>query len=233
MPALEHAAAHRDERLVEAQIAVGGDPAQHLVDHRSAGVEIDRRAGDRQRVDPLGIERGVDRGQPAALAVADQVHAPAAVLDRAVDHVHVVLDRGIPGLAGGAHPVERERPLEPGFDDRAHLALLGRVVDDARVVAGLGREHQGRDHAAARDREVAQPGQRRLEHDLVRGGPGRLLALGGGSEPPWDVKRRWAARERGGPAAAEAVERGRVPVEPAVEEAGAQAGGGDRGTVRG
>ena len=45
-------------------------------DRRVAGVEVDRRASDRQRGDVFRVEGGVDRGEPAALAVADQV-APA------------------------------------------------------------------------------------------------------------------------------------------------------------
>jgi len=47
------------------------------VDHGLAVVKVDRRAGERQRIDLLGMQRRVDRRQPAALAVADQVGAPA------------------------------------------------------------------------------------------------------------------------------------------------------------
>ncbi len=111
--ALEHAAVHRDERLVEREIAAWGEMLDHLVDDRLAGVEVDRRACQRQGVDALGMQCGVDRRQPAALAVADQIDAAAAVLDRHIDDVEVVVDRGVLGLVGRPLPVERERPPEP------------------------------------------------------------------------------------------------------------------------
>ena len=49
-----------------------------------AGVEVDRRAGDRERLHRLRVQGGVDRRQPAALAVADQVDRAADLVDRAV-----------------------------------------------------------------------------------------------------------------------------------------------------
>ena len=63
--ALENAAALCDERAVERQIAAWCQIAQHLVDDGLAGVEVDRCAGDRQRVDALRSQRRIDRRQPA------------------------------------------------------------------------------------------------------------------------------------------------------------------------
>ena len=66
------------------------------------------------------------------------------MIDGAVDHVEIVLDAGVGGLGGRTDPVQRVGALMPGLKDRAHLALLRRIVDDAGVVTRLGREHQDR-----------------------------------------------------------------------------------------
>ena len=142
--AAQHATSGRDEPAVEGEVSPGRERLERCVDDRLAGMEVDRRAGDRQRVDPLGSQRGVDRREPAALTVADQVHRTADVIDRAVDHVEVVVDRRVLGARGRADPVERVRALESRREDRAHLTLGRRVVDDARVVASLRRQHERR-----------------------------------------------------------------------------------------
>jgi hypothetical protein len=89
----QHATCGRDESAVEREVVTGCEPPERRMDDRLAGVEVDRRAGDRQRVDMLGTTRGIDRGQPAALAVADQVHGTADVIDCPLDHIEVVVDR--------------------------------------------------------------------------------------------------------------------------------------------
>ena len=134
---------------------------------------------------------------------------------------------------GGADPVERKRALEPGVEDRAHLALLGRVVDDARVMAGLGREHERR-HDAARvevekSRSRASGASNTISCGVVQEGACRVAR---GEHPAREVKRHGPALERGGPALAEAFESGGGSLEPAVEESRAEARGGDRGTLR-
>jgi len=107
------------------------------VDDRLAAVEVDRSAGDGERVDPFRAQGGVDRCQPAPLTVADQVHPAARVIDRAFDRIEVIVDAGILGACARPDPVKRVRTLESGREDRAHLALPGGEVDDARVVSGL------------------------------------------------------------------------------------------------
>ena len=134
--ALEDAAAGRDQRLVEAQIAVRRDAPHDLVDHRLAGVEVDRRARDRQRVDPLGVERGVDRREPPALAVADQVDAPAAVLDGAIDDLDVVLDRRVRGLARSRRP---SRATAPARGRRRRSSASGSARASSRRCTSRGR----------------------------------------------------------------------------------------------
>ena len=182
--ALQHTAAGRDQRFVEAQVTTGSEMAKHLVDHRLAGVEVDRCPRDRERVHALGRERGVEGGEPAALAVPDQVHASAAVLDRAVDDVEVIVDRGVGRGGSRPEPVERECPLQPGCDDRSHLALLGGVVDDARVVSRLRRQHERRHQTTrAASGEITQARERSLEHNLVRRRPGGPLMGGHQLEP--------------------------------------------------
>src|SRR4029079_18599611 len=54
----QDAAAAREERAVEAHVATaGGEAADVRGDRRAeAGVEVDRGARDRERVDPVGME---------------------------------------------------------------------------------------------------------------------------------------------------------------------------------
>ena len=162
-------------------------------------------SGDGQRVDDVGPQRGVDRCQPAALAVADEVDLAPQMLDRAVEDLEVVVDGRVLGLGRRADPVEREETGQAGGAQHLDLALGRAVVDDAGVVAGLGREHEGRDDAvAARGREVAQPGDRRRQHDLVGRVPARAPARGGDGPPAREVTRQVErARAAGG---------GRLPV---------------------
>ena len=122
---LENASISRDERLVEAQISTWSEVTQHLVNHRLASVEIDRSSSKRERIDLLGIQRRVDRRQPATLTVADQVHAPTAVRDRPLNDLQVILDRRVLGLFGFADPIERQCALEARGENCPHLALLG------------------------------------------------------------------------------------------------------------
>ena len=111
--ALQYATAGSDQCLVEEQIPVRRQPPEDLVDHGLASVKIDWSAGDGEGVHALRVQRGVDRREPSALTIADQVHAAATVLDGEVDHVEVVVDRGAGRLARGADPVQRESALEP------------------------------------------------------------------------------------------------------------------------
>jgi hypothetical protein len=112
-------------------------------------VEVDWRSSDCECVDTLRMMRRVDRRQPASLAVADEIHGIADVIDGALDHIKVVLDGRPVRSRGRADPVERVRALEPSRSDCAHLALRRRVVHDARVVSCLRRQHKRGKHAAA------------------------------------------------------------------------------------
>jgi len=145
------------------------------VDDRVARVEVDRRSREREGVHLLGVQRRVDRREPAALAVAHEVDLAPDVVDAALHEGQVVLDPGVPRLVGRADPVERERALQPGGADHLHLALRRREVDDAGVVTGLRRQHERRHHVGLRAlREVAQARDGALEHDLVGGVPARV-----------------------------------------------------------
>ena len=164
----EHAPRAVDQVPVERQVA-RAERGHPVGDLRLAGGEVDRRTGDGQRVQPLRPQRGVDRGQPSALAVADQVRAAPHGVDRAVDHGDVVLDAAVLRLLGGADPVQGEQPGQPRCLGHLDLALLGAVVDDAGVVAGLRRQHQRRDDVFGRAvGEVLQPRDGRRPDDRVR-----------------------------------------------------------------
>ena len=61
------------------------------------------------------------------------------MLDRLGDDVEVGIHAGVLRRRGGAAPVQGEHPREPGIQGSLQLGLPRRVVDDAGVVAGLGR----------------------------------------------------------------------------------------------
>jgi hypothetical protein len=109
VPALEHAVARRDQRLVEMEVSRGRRAPKQFVDYWLAGVEIDRCARERERVYALRKQGRIDGCEPSALAVADQVRLSAAMLDCAIDGVQIVVDRCAGGCAGGSDQVERER----------------------------------------------------------------------------------------------------------------------------
>ena len=222
--ALEHAVALADQGAEEGQVVVA-ERLDALVDDGAAGVEVDRRAGDGERVDALGVQRRVDGGQPAALAVAHEVDAAplARLRHRGVHLGQVVGDRRVLGLLRDADPVERVEALEPGGQDGLHLALRGAVVDDAGVVARLRRQHQrGHDVVRARGREVAQAGERAAAHDALARGPLRWAAVGHQLPPAQAVERHVGGR----PALCD----GRAPVvgHPADRDAPCLDGGVDR-----
>ena len=194
--ALEHAVAVADEGAEEGQVVVA-ERLHAVVDDGTAGVEVDRRAGDGERVDALGVQRRIDRGQPPALAVAHEVDAPAAarLLHRGVHLGQVVGDRRVLGLLRDADPVQRVEALEPGGQDRLHLALRGAVVDDAGVVARLRRQHErGHDIGRVRGREVAQARERAAAHYALARGPLRRAPVGHQLPPAQAVERHVGGR---------------------------------------
>ncbi len=165
-------------------------------------------AGDGHGVDAPGAEGGVDRREPAALRIADQVGAAAERVEGRVELCDEVLDAGVLcGLRRPA-PVECVDAAEPGTADRVHLALLRAVVDDRGRVTRLRRDDERRHEGAARGLAEA-PEQRewRAQDDLVRSGPRRRI-------PPQrdvpqargvrrDVERRRAAGQRARPVLAD------------------------------
>ena len=194
--ALQHAVAVGDQRAEEGQVVVA-ERLHALVDDGVAGVEVDRRAGDGERVDALGVQRRVDGGQPAALAVAHEVDVAAAagLLHGGVDLGQVVGDRRVLGLLRDADPVQRVEALEAGGEDRLHLALPGAVVDDAGVVARLRRQDErGHDVGRARGREVAQARERAAAHDALARGPLRRAPVGHQLPPAQAVERHVSGR---------------------------------------
>ena len=212
--ALEHAVALGDESAEEGQVVVA-ERLHAFVDDGAPGVEVDRRAGDGERVDALGVQRGVDGGQPAALAVAHEVDgaAVAGLPARRRDLGQVVGDRRVLGLLRDADPVQRVEALEPGREDRLHLALPGAVVDDAGVVAGLRRQDErGHDVGRARRREVAQAGERAAAHDAMARGPLRRAPVGHELPPAQAVERHVGGRaplaERRAPVVGHPADRG-------------------------
>jgi hypothetical protein len=174
-----HAAAERHHGLVRgeragaAPTAGPGEETGPVPDRGGAGVAVDRGTGDGQRAHLLGVQRREDHREPAALAVADQVHPAAQQLDRVRQQVQVLLDGAVGGLLGGTDPVQAVQPVQPGLAQRQQLALAGGEVHDAGVVPGLRGQHQGGQHAAVlgcaagtvagrvgADRVVTQAGQR-------------------------------------------------------------------------
>jgi hypothetical protein len=202
--ALHHAPSERDEALEE------GHPQEvdHALDRWPSGVEVDRRAGDGQGVDARGAQGGVDRREPPALRIADQVGAAAERVEGRVELGDVVLDAGVLGGLRRAAPVECVDAAEPGGADRLHLALLRAVVDDRGRVTRLRRDDKRRHEGATRGLAEA-PEQRewRAQDDLVRRRPRRRLAphrdVPQARGVRRDVQRRRAAGQRARPVLAD------------------------------
>ena len=93
---------------------------------------VDRCATDRERVHLVGVQAGVDHREPAALAVADEIHPPAEELHGLLQHGDVLLDRPVRGLVGRRQPVDGEKAVQSAVAQRQHLALVTSVVDDRR-----------------------------------------------------------------------------------------------------
>ena len=133
-----------------------------------------------------------------------------------VDHREVVVDAGVAGGVRGPDPVERVQAAQAGGLDDLDLALALGVVDDAGRVPGLGREDErGDDVAGPRRGEVAQPRDRRVQHDLVGVGPARLAAVGHQLAPAQEVEPGVGTRPGVGP-----------PVQRSADGGGPELGGG-------
>jgi hypothetical protein len=107
---------------------------------RGAGL----RPGARPARTGAGMNAAPAVTRPKAMTRLTMAGAPIPIgsrktRDAAHDRGEVgVGDRRVLGGGRGADPVHRVRSLEARGAERLHLGLLGAVVDDARVVAGLG-----------------------------------------------------------------------------------------------
>ncbi len=189
------------------------------MDHGLARVKVDRRTRQGERIDAFRVQRRIDRCQPTALAVPDQVDPAAAVPNGAIHHLEVVIDGGGCGRGSGADPVERQSPGQPGAQDRAHLALLRRVVDDARRVSRLRGKHQRGDQPAGpRGREIPQARDRRFEDDLVRTRPRGRPPRRGQLKPARNVEGVDPPGEGRHHALRKTIGRGAPPIQPAGDQ---------------
>ena len=110
-------------------------------------------------------QAGVDHGEPATLAIADEIHPAAERLHGLLQHDDVLLDGEVDGFVGSRQPIDGVKAIQSGVAQCDHLALVLAVVDDRRRMTGLRRKHQGW-HArrGRRCRVVQQPRDRPGPH---------------------------------------------------------------------
>ena len=96
-------------------------------------------------MDRVGVQRGIDHGKPATLAVTHEVHLATNASYRFTDDGDIVLDRCVLRVLRSADPVQRQDAGEPGIFGRLDLALVWVVVDYAGIVSRLRRQKQRRD----------------------------------------------------------------------------------------
>ena len=138
----------------------------HAFDRPVAGIGIDGRAGEHQRVHLVGESRRHHGCDPAALAKADQIHATTKIVDRN-DHLgKVVVDLKILHVIGRRLPVGQGNVANAIGQQRLYQALAFMIVGDHGGVTGMGRiDERGN---AARLAVFAQSHGPQIETHLVR-----------------------------------------------------------------
>lgn len=111
-----------------------------LGERRACGFQINGRAGQHDAADFLGKARGVDEGEPAALARADQIDRPADLIHRDIEGGKLRVDPDQSGLGSRRLPLGEKEPfasISPqGFND----AVAGRKIGKLRVMQRIGRD---------------------------------------------------------------------------------------------
>jgi hypothetical protein len=90
-----------DEILVSRHRSV----MSHALDRAVAGVRVDRRPGENERVHLVGKTRRDHRRGPAALAKPDKIHPAAEVVDGDDQFFEVVVDVEVLHVVGRGLPV--------------------------------------------------------------------------------------------------------------------------------
>ena len=168
LPARQHvftqhqAAAKFDQLSIERD----GGLVRHAFDRPVAGVGIDRRAGEHERVHLIGKARRDHRRYPAALTKSDEIHAAAEIVDRDDDLGEVVVDLQVLHVGGRRFPIGQGNMANSIGQQRLDQALAFMVVGDHGGMTGMRRIDERRD--SARLSVVAQHHGPQIEPHLVR-----------------------------------------------------------------
>lgn len=111
-----------------------------LGERRACGFQIDGRAGEHDAADFMGKTRRIDKGEPTALARADQIDRPADLIHRDIEGGKLRVDSDQSRLGSGRLPLGKKEPFAPilaqGFND----AVAGRKIGKLRVMQRVGRD---------------------------------------------------------------------------------------------
>ena len=111
----------------------------HALDRAVAGVRVDRRPGENERVHLVGKPRRDHRRGPAALAKPDEIDPAAEVVDGDDQLLEVVVDVEVLHVLGGGLPVGQRDVADAAREQRLNQALAFVIVGDHRPVAREGR----------------------------------------------------------------------------------------------
>jgi hypothetical protein len=154
---------------------------RHSLDRSVAGVRINRSARQHDRLHLVREPRRRHRGHPAALAKADQIDAPAEIVDRDDQLGQVVVDLQTPHVGGRRFPVGQQHMAKPVCKQCFDQTLARLVVGDRRRVPCVGRIDKGgnpagravfaQEHGAQLEPQMVRRGERRPQPaklDLLR-----------------------------------------------------------------
>ena len=111
----------------------------HALDRAVAGVRVDRRPGENERVHLFGKARRDHRRGPAALAKPNEIDPAAEVVDGDDQFFEVVVDVEVLHVVGGGLPIGQRDVADAVGEQRLDQALAFVIVGDLCPVAREGR----------------------------------------------------------------------------------------------
>ena len=138
---------------------------RHALDRPIAGVRVDGRAREHERVHLLGKARRNHRRHPTTLAKSDKIYATAEIVDRDDNLGEVIVDFQILHIVGGRLPIGQRHMTKAVGQEGLHQALTIVIIGDNSRVASMGRVDERRN--SARFSIVAQHHCPQIEAHLV------------------------------------------------------------------
>ena len=116
----------------------------HALDRTVAGVRVDRRSGENERVHLVRKPRRHHRRGPPALAKPDKIDPAAEVVDGDDQLLEVVVDVEVLHVFGGGLPIGQRDVADAACEQRLDQALAFAIVGDHGPVAREGRVYESR-----------------------------------------------------------------------------------------